>query len=87
MDYGIICQSPKVILLLFSGIFIYFSVDRSLTGGLNDGNSQFERPHDIEFDSSGNSYVIDRDLYNVQKFTHDGLKALFSDVVLVELQI
>ena len=86
MDHGINYQFPKVFLLFFSGIFIYFLVDRSdLTvysqehysfafkwGSKGEGNSQFERPHDIEFDSSGNAYVTDRDLHNVQKFTHDG---------------
>jgi tripartite motif-containing protein 71 len=86
MDHGIKYQFPKVFLLFFSGIFIYFLVDRSdlivysqehysfafKWGSKGEGNSQFERPHDIEFDSSGNSYVTDRDLHNVQKFTHDG---------------
>ena len=41
-------------------------------GSLGLGNSQFVRPHDVGFDSQGNVYVTDRDLNNIQKFTHDG---------------
>ena len=38
--------------------------------GYNDG--QFIRPHDVEFDSSGNVFVSDRDLNNIQKFDPHG---------------
>jgi len=41
-------------------------------GSLGLGNGQFVRPHDVGFDSQGNVYVTDRDLNNIQKFTHDG---------------
>lgn len=38
--------------------------------GYND--SQFQRPHDVEFDSAGNVYISDRDLNNIQKFDPHG---------------
>jgi DNA-binding beta-propeller fold protein YncE len=41
-------------------------------GSEGNGSSQFMRPHDIDFDSIGNIYVSDRELNNIQKFTHDG---------------
>ncbi len=41
-------------------------------GSNGTGPSQFERPHDIAFDSKGNIYVTDRELNNIQKFTHNG---------------
>jgi DNA-binding beta-propeller fold protein YncE len=41
-------------------------------GSLGSGPGQFMRPHDIEFDSVGNIYISDRELNNIQKFTHDG---------------
>jgi len=41
-------------------------------GSLGNGNGQFLRPHDIEFDSKGNVYVSDRDKNDIQKFTPNG---------------
>ena len=41
-------------------------------GSFGLGNSQFERPHDVAFDSKGNVYVSGRDNNNIQKFTHSG---------------
>jgi len=41
-------------------------------GSFGMGNSQFERPHDVAFDSKGNVYVSGRDNNNIQKFTHNG---------------
>ena len=41
-------------------------------GSFGTGEGQFERPHDVAFDSKGNVYVSGRDNNNVQKFTHNG---------------
>jgi len=41
-------------------------------GSFGTGNGQFERPHDVAFDSKGNVYVTGRDNNNIQKFTHNG---------------
>lgn len=41
-------------------------------GSFGTGNGQFERPHDVAFDSKGSVYVSGRDNNNVQKFTHNG---------------
>ena len=41
-------------------------------GSNGTGDGQFVRPHDIAFDSKGYVYVSDRELDNMQKFTHDG---------------
>ena len=41
-------------------------------GSLGTGEGQFNRPHDIVFDSKGFLYVNDRELNNFQKFTTDG---------------
>ena len=41
-------------------------------GSKGTGNDQFQRPHDVAFDSKGFVYVTDRENNNVQKFTHNG---------------
>jgi hypothetical protein len=41
-------------------------------GSLGTGNGQFNRPHDIVFDSKGFLYINDRELNNFQKFSPDG---------------
>ena len=41
-------------------------------GSKGPGNDQFQRPHDVAFDSRGFVYVTDRENNNVQKFTHNG---------------
>jgi uncharacterized protein YjiK len=41
-------------------------------GSFGTGPGQFNRPHDIAFDSVGNVYVSDRDNNRIQKFTHNG---------------
>lgn len=41
-------------------------------GSFGMGNGQFERPHDVAFDSKGYVYVSGRDNNNIQKFTHNG---------------
>jgi DNA-binding beta-propeller fold protein YncE len=41
-------------------------------GSKGFGDGQFIRPHDVEFDSSGNIYISDRDLNNIQKFDPHG---------------
>lgn len=41
-------------------------------GSKGNGDGQFLRPHDIEFDSLGYVYIGDRDNNDIQKFTHDG---------------
>ena len=41
-------------------------------GSNGSGPGKFVRPHDIDFDSNGFVYVSDRELDNIQKFTHDG---------------
>jgi DNA-binding beta-propeller fold protein YncE len=41
-------------------------------GSFGTGPGQFNRPHDIAFDSSGNVYVSDRDNNRIQKFTPNG---------------
>jgi DNA-binding beta-propeller fold protein YncE len=41
-------------------------------GSKGSGDGEFERPHDIGFDSRGYTYVSDRELDNIQKFTHNG---------------
>jgi sugar lactone lactonase YvrE len=41
-------------------------------GSLGIGDGQFDRPHDIVFDSKGFLYVNDRELNNFQKFSLDG---------------
>ena len=41
-------------------------------GSLGTGDGQFNRPHDIVFDSKGFLYVNDRELNNFQKFSTDG---------------
>ena len=42
-------------------------------GSLGTGNGQFNRPHDIVFDSEGFLYINDRELNNFQKFSPDGI--------------
>jgi len=41
-------------------------------GSLGTGDGQFNRPHDIVFDSKGFLYIIDRELNNFQKFSPNG---------------
>ena len=41
-------------------------------GSLGSGEGQFNRPHDIVFDSKGFLYINDRELNNFQKFSLDG---------------
>jgi DNA-binding beta-propeller fold protein YncE len=41
-------------------------------GTNGSGPGKFDRPHDIAFDSLGFVYVSDRELNNIQKFTHNG---------------
>jgi len=41
-------------------------------GSLGTGDGQFNRPHDIVFDSKGFLYINDRELNNFQKFSPDG---------------
>jgi tripartite motif-containing protein 71 len=41
-------------------------------GSFGAGPGQFNRPHDVAFDSAGNVYVSDRDNNRIQKFTHKG---------------
>jgi hypothetical protein len=41
-------------------------------GSLGTGDGQFNRPHDIVFDSKGFLYINDRELNNFQKFFIDG---------------
>jgi DNA-binding beta-propeller fold protein YncE len=41
-------------------------------GSFGTGPGQFNRPHDIAFDSRGDVYVTDRDNNRVQKFTPNG---------------
>jgi sugar lactone lactonase YvrE len=41
-------------------------------GSLGTGDGQFNRPHDIVFDSKGFLYINDRELNNFQKFSSDG---------------
>ena len=41
-------------------------------GSNGSGAGQFVRPHDVDFDSKGNVYVSDRELNNIQKFSHNG---------------
>ena len=41
-------------------------------GSNGTGPGHFDRPHDVDFDSKGNVYVSDRELDNIQKFTHNG---------------
>ena len=41
-------------------------------GSLGSGEGQFDRPHDIIFDSNGFLFVNDRELNTFQKFTPDG---------------
>ena len=48
----------------------YKYVEKWGSFGTYDG--QFERPHDVAFDSKGDIYVSGRDNNNIQKFTHNG---------------
>ena len=41
-------------------------------GSNGSGLSKFVRPHDVGFDLKGFVYVSDRELNNIQKFTHNG---------------
>jgi hypothetical protein len=41
-------------------------------GSLGTGDGQFNRPHDIVFDSKGFLYINDRELNNFQKFSPNG---------------
>lgn len=41
-------------------------------GSNGTGDSQFQRPHGVDFDSEGNVYMTERSNNNIQKFTHDG---------------
>lgn len=41
-------------------------------GSYGNADGQFLRPHDIEFDSMGDVYVVDRDRHDIQKFTPNG---------------
>lgn len=41
-------------------------------GSNGSGPGNFVRPHDVAFDSKGFVYVSDRELDNIQKFTHNG---------------
>ena len=40
-------------------------------GSFGTGPGQFNRPHDIAFDSVGNMYVSDRDNNRIQKFNNN----------------
>ena len=42
-------------------------------GTKGTGNGQFQDPHDVSFDSSGNVFVPDRVRSDIQKFTHEGV--------------
>ena len=42
-------------------------------GTKGNGNGQFQDPHDVSFDSSGNIFVPDRVRSDIQKFTHEGV--------------
>ncbi|HTH23031.1 MAG TPA: LamG-like jellyroll fold domain-containing protein, partial [Nitrososphaeraceae archaeon] len=42
-------------------------------GTKGNGNGQFQDPHDVSFDSSGNVFVPDRVRNDIQKFTHEGM--------------
>jgi hypothetical protein len=42
-------------------------------GTRGNGNGQFQDPHDVSFDSSGNVFVPDRVRSDIQKFTHEGV--------------
>jgi DNA-binding beta-propeller fold protein YncE len=42
-------------------------------GTKGNGNGQFQDPHDVSFDSSGNVFVPDRIRNDIQKFTHEGM--------------
>jgi streptogramin lyase len=42
-------------------------------GTKGNGNGQFQDPHDVSFDSSGNVFVPDRVRNDIQKFTHEGV--------------
>ena len=42
-------------------------------GTKGNGNGQFQDPHDVSFDSSGNVFVPDRVRSDIQKFTHEGV--------------
>jgi DNA-binding beta-propeller fold protein YncE len=41
-------------------------------GSFGTGPGQFNRPHDIAINNTGNIYVSDRDNNRIQKFTHNG---------------
>jgi len=41
-------------------------------GTQGNGDGQFQDPHDVSFDASGNCFVCDRVRNDVQKFTHTG---------------
>jgi hypothetical protein len=41
-------------------------------GSNGTGPGHFVRPHDVAFDSKGYVYVSDRELDNIQKFSHNG---------------
>ena len=41
-------------------------------GSEGDGDGEFNVPHSIAFDSSGNAYVTDTNNHRVQKFSSDG---------------
>ena len=45
---------------------------KSQFGSLGTDDGQFNRPHDIVFDSKGFLYINDRELNNFQKFSPDG---------------
>jgi sugar lactone lactonase YvrE len=45
---------------------------KSQFGSLGTDDGQFNRPHDIVFDSKGFLYINDRELNNFQKFSTDG---------------
>ena len=41
-------------------------------GSNGTGNSEFIRPHGVDFDSHGNVYITERTNNVIQKFTNDG---------------
>jgi sugar lactone lactonase YvrE len=71
-------RNPLLLVLLFAsmsdGIFAQSGKYMYLTqwGNKGSGNGQFNSPHSITMDASGNFYVTDEGNYRVEKFNHSG---------------
>ena len=68
MDKCLLSILPATAYMLSMLISLYFQS----FGGKGDTPGQFNQPHGLAFDSSGNSYVSDSMNHRIQKFMMEG---------------